>query len=454
MDAAGVIAYYVMDGNRPLTATTGSDTTSYLYGLGVIGEESNAWSYGLTDGTNTQRQLTDALGEVTYSARYTPWGDTLESYGSGTFAFGYFGGLMDAATGLLYVGDGQYYDPSTGRFLTRGARPNSPNPYLPFDPTGALFLPLALVSLVYGRKRRKSKWDILVIVTLLSLSVGMGVAACGGSGTPTLPAGSTVTAVVTPISSNTAAVAATVDSTPVPTFTATVPPNTSVEEVLEDICTEVPLPVPAPSTIDEELSTIYRVFLEDGKNGKWPEAYKLYVLSAVKKLNEKLPFAAVFGGLKFIWGCPHCLGFAIVSSDKIEFRKFFSVPDTNPKFIIHELGHAFDHKVCAAWNGRSCGDNINTLSPIRSRLKEDVATMRFLYRDGYGKASDDTPFSGFAGGENDWQFALSWQTDFSLYKGEVWADMFLGWAYGNLATDRMNYMNNVMPEYLSLFNCK
>jgi RHS repeat-associated protein len=179
MDAAGVIAYYVMDGNRPLTVTTGSDTTSYLYGLGVIGEESNAWSYGLTDGTNTQRQLTDALGDVTYSARYTPWGDTLESSGTGNLAFGYFGGLMDAATGLLYVGDGQYYDPSTGRFLTRNARPNSANPYLPFDPTGALFLPLALVSLVYGRKRRKSKWDILVIVTLLSLSVGMGVAACG-----------------------------------------------------------------------------------------------------------------------------------------------------------------------------------------------------------------------------------------------------------------------------------
>ena len=27
---------------------------------------------------------------------------------------------MDAATGLLYVGNGQYYDPATGRFLTHG----------------------------------------------------------------------------------------------------------------------------------------------------------------------------------------------------------------------------------------------------------------------------------------------------------------------------------------------
>jgi hypothetical protein len=109
MDAAGVIANYVMDGNRPLTATTGSETTSYLYGLGVIGEESNAWSYGLTDGMNpsitlragTQRQLTDATGEVTYSARYTPCplaamrigmlceGDTLDAFGTGNFTFGY-----------------------------------------------------------------------------------------------------------------------------------------------------------------------------------------------------------------------------------------------------------------------------------------------------------------------------------------------------------------------------
>lgn len=49
---------------------------------------------------------------------------------------------------------------------------------LPFDPMGALFFPLALVSLIYDRKRRKSKWDILVIVTLLRLSAGMTLSAC------------------------------------------------------------------------------------------------------------------------------------------------------------------------------------------------------------------------------------------------------------------------------------
>jgi hypothetical protein len=179
MDAAGVIAYYVMDGNRPLTATTGNDTTSYLYGLGVIGEESNDWSYGLTDGTNTQRQLTDALGEVTYSARYTPWGDTLETYGTGNFTYGHFGGLMDTATGLLYVGDGQYYDPSTGRFLTRSSNPNSPNPYLPFDPTGAIIGPLGVLALFLGRKKKKSKYDILLFVLAFAVVTGVALSACG-----------------------------------------------------------------------------------------------------------------------------------------------------------------------------------------------------------------------------------------------------------------------------------
>ncbi len=40
----------------------------------------------------------------------------LEIHGTGNFSFGYLGGLMDTSTGLLYMGNGQYYDPSTGRF--------------------------------------------------------------------------------------------------------------------------------------------------------------------------------------------------------------------------------------------------------------------------------------------------------------------------------------------------
>ena len=207
MSAAGVTTYYAMSGDYPLSAEASGNTTFYLYGLGVIGEKTNAWSYSLPDGLNTPRQLTDPTGEVTFSARYTPWGDTLETYGTGNFAFGYFGGVMDAATGLLYVGNGQYYDSATGRFLTRDAKPSQSNPYVPFDPTGALFAPLGLLALFYGRRRKHGKWDTLLVLLVLASAVGIGLAACGTS----LPSTPSVTA--TPIST---ATPPTVTSTPTP----------------------------------------------------------------------------------------------------------------------------------------------------------------------------------------------------------------------------------------------
>jgi len=160
MDAAGVIAHYVMDGNQPLTAESGGNTTYYLYGLGAIGEKTTDWAYSLSDGVNTPRQLSNPTGDITLSARYTPWGDALDTYGTGNFAFGYLGGILDSATGLLYVGNGQYYDPITGRFFTRDAKPNNSNPYVPSDPTGALLGPLGLLALVY---RPRFEFTVLLL---------------------------------------------------------------------------------------------------------------------------------------------------------------------------------------------------------------------------------------------------------------------------------------------------
>jgi RHS repeat-associated protein len=103
--------------------------------------------------------VSNSSGDITLSARYTPWGDALDTYGTGNFTFGYFGGAMDAATGLLYVGNGQYYDPATGRFLTRDAKPNSSNPYVPWDPTGAILGPLGVAALFFGKRKKGSKWE-------------------------------------------------------------------------------------------------------------------------------------------------------------------------------------------------------------------------------------------------------------------------------------------------------
>ena len=67
MDASGITSRYVMNGNQPLSATTGGNTTFYLYGLGPIGELTTNWSYSLPDGTGTSRQVTDASGAVTFA---------------------------------------------------------------------------------------------------------------------------------------------------------------------------------------------------------------------------------------------------------------------------------------------------------------------------------------------------------------------------------------------------
>ena len=56
---------------------------------------------------------------------------------------------MNVATGLLYIGNGQYYDPASGRFLTRDAQPGVTNPYVPWGahPLGVIVGPLVLAAL-------------------------------------------------------------------------------------------------------------------------------------------------------------------------------------------------------------------------------------------------------------------------------------------------------------------
>ncbi len=93
MTAAGLTTQYELDGGRVLSANAAGNVTYYLYGLGPIGELTTDWAYPLPDGAGTPRQLTDSDGTVTLASSYTPWGDTLETYGSGNFTQGYFGGI-------------------------------------------------------------------------------------------------------------------------------------------------------------------------------------------------------------------------------------------------------------------------------------------------------------------------------------------------------------------------
>lgn len=131
-------------------------------------------------------------------------------------------------TGLIYVGNGQYYDPATGRFLTRGVNPNSANPYIPWNPIGAVFGPFALVSIYYSRKKgKRSPWLALIFMAVI-------LAACQCPiPNPFAPA------------------------TPTPTQppVATQPPSTSTQAPTETLPPPTPTetPAPTPQTCDPNV---------------------------------------------------------------------------------------------------------------------------------------------------------------------------------------------------------
>jgi RHS repeat-associated protein len=278
---------YAFDDNQPLTATAGSKTTTYLYGLEPIGQLTDSWAYDLTDGTNTPRQLVDAQGAVTFSARYTPWGDTLESSGTGNISIGYLGGLMDTATGLLYVGNGNYYDPSTGRFLNRNAKPNQTNPYVPWggEPGAAPMAPLALLSLFYSRKKKRGTLDTVIILLVLGVSLSLGLTACGPSTSApkTLPTAVVVIIHATSTVTGTGTVSVTANGTPVAT-------GTPVIGLTPDVCTNITITfIATPNSNGDK--TIYGVdnrrkeFLTDilyeSKNLGLPPGFQPGILVAI-----------------------------------------------------------------------------------------------------------------------------------------------------------------------------
>ena len=223
VDGTASTTRYQLDNGQTLAAIAGETSTFTLYGRGVIGTFNTEWSYILQDGAGSMRQLAKPDGAVALSVSYTPWGDTLEVYGTGMLDIGYLGGVYDAGTGLIYMGNGQYYDPSTGRFLTRGANADQSNPYTPWntDPSGMLIAPLALLALVFGRKKNRTKLDHFVILLVIGLSVGLSVSAFAWAPTTyfdspfpggTQPPSGTPTAIPAPISANIpAATAKTVD---------------------------------------------------------------------------------------------------------------------------------------------------------------------------------------------------------------------------------------------------
>jgi RHS repeat-associated protein len=175
--AAGVTTTYTWDVAAGLPMVLQDGTYSYVYGLGGAlvsqTDAAGAQRYYLADGLGSTAALTDGSGAVTATFAYDVFGAVRASTGTATTGFGFTGQQADAGTGLMYL-RARYYDPSTGRFLTkdplRGAATapltqqryayagNSPTRFA--DPSGQCF-------------------DACVVETVVVVAVGGGLIAVG-----------------------------------------------------------------------------------------------------------------------------------------------------------------------------------------------------------------------------------------------------------------------------------
>jgi RHS repeat-associated protein len=106
--------------------TNGVVTRTYTYGLQRISEDqivNGAWtpSFYSYDGMGSVRQLTDMNGTVTDSYEYDAFGNQISHTGSTPNNMLYRGEQFDPDLGLYYL-RARYYNPLTGRFMSRDPR--------------------------------------------------------------------------------------------------------------------------------------------------------------------------------------------------------------------------------------------------------------------------------------------------------------------------------------------
>ena len=120
---AGEDAAYTYNTNSKLSQllmkTVGTAVTKYVYGLGLIGEETNnAFKTYHFDSRGSTIAITDENGNITDTFAYDTYGKMTSRTGTTPVIFGYNGryGVVTDANGLLYM-RARYYSPAMRRFV-------------------------------------------------------------------------------------------------------------------------------------------------------------------------------------------------------------------------------------------------------------------------------------------------------------------------------------------------
>ncbi len=108
---------------RVLAETNSSNTIqkSYIYGNGLIsqgGTSATSRDYYLEDGQGNIRFITDETGNKVRSTEYDPFGNWRAAKGQTNIQMLYQGQQQDPESNLYYL-RARYYDPATGRFISR-----------------------------------------------------------------------------------------------------------------------------------------------------------------------------------------------------------------------------------------------------------------------------------------------------------------------------------------------
>ena len=130
----GVPTTFVIDPNaaldRMLVRDKGGNTTYYVYGLGLIGQEqSGIYQNYHFDARGSTVAMTDANGVVTDRFEYDSYGNSLSHTGTSDTPFQYNGqfGVQTDPNGLLYM-RARYYNPVIRRFVNQDVLFGNINP--------------------------------------------------------------------------------------------------------------------------------------------------------------------------------------------------------------------------------------------------------------------------------------------------------------------------------------